>query len=434
MSTNASLAARRGAAIPAGLSKHLDVYIDRAENAELWDIEGRRYIDFAAGIAVNNTGHRHPKVVERVRRQLDKVTHTSFQTTPYEDYVTLCEKLNALLPGDFPKKTFLVSTGAEAIENAAKIARVATGRSAFVAFSGGFHGRTLMAMTLTGKTAPYKVGFGPLVPDVYHLPFPIAYHGIGEDEALKALDRLFKSEVDPSRVAGIFVEPVQGEGGFYPAPATFLRALREICDKHGIILIADEIQTGFARTGKMFAMEHAGVAADIVTMAKGLGGGFPIAAITGRADIMDRIPAGGVGSTFAGNPLSCAAALGVLEVIEEEKLAERATEIGTRLRKSFDEWHAGNEFACIGDVRNLGAMVAIEFVRDRATKEPWPELVKALTHKAAENGLLLLSCGVNGNVVRVLAPLTIPFPLLDDGIAVLKDSLRATLAELEGGA
>ncbi len=434
MSTNASLAARRGAAIPAGLSKHLDVYIDRAENAELWDIEGRRYIDFAAGIAVNNTGHRHPKVVERVRRQLDKVTHTSFQTTPYEDYVTLCEKLNALLPGDFPKKTFLVSTGAEAIENAAKIARVATGRSAFVAFSGGFHGRTLMAMTLTGKTAPYKVGFGPLVPDVYHLPFPIAYHGIGEDEALKALDRLFKSEVDPSRVAGIFVEPVQGEGGFYPAPATFLRALREICDKHGIILIADEIQTGFARTGKMFAMEHAGVAADIVTMAKGLGGGFPIAAITGRADIMDRIPAGGVGSTFAGNPLSCAAALGVLEVIEEEKLAERAMEIGTRLRKAFDEWHAGNEFACIGDVRNLGAMVAIEFVRDRATKEPWPELVKALTHKAAENGLLLLSCGVNGNVVRVLAPLTIPFPLLDDGIAVLKDSLRATLAELEGGA
>jgi 4-aminobutyrate aminotransferase len=432
MSTNASLTARRSAAIPTGLSKHLDVYIDRAENAELWDIEGRRYIDFAAGIAVNNTGHRHPKVVERVRRQLDKVTHTSFQTTPYEDYVALCEKLNELLPGDFPKKSFLVSTGAEAIENAAKIARAATGRSAFVAFSGGFHGRTMMAMTLTGKTTPYKAGFGPLVPDVFHLPFPIPYHGITEEESLKALDRLFKSEVDPSRVAGIFVEPVQGEGGFYPAPFGFLRALRKICDAHGILLIADEIQTGFARTGRMFAMEHAGVAADIVTMAKGLGGGFPIAAITGRAEIMDRIPMGGVGSTFAGNPLSCAAALGVLEIIEEEKLVERAAEIGARLRRSFDEWRDGNEFACIGEVRNLGAMVAIEFVRDRATREPWPELVKALTQKAAENGLVLLSCGVYGNVVRVLTPLTIPLPLLDEGTSILKESLRAVLAE-QGG-
>ncbi|KQU94675.1 4-aminobutyrate aminotransferase [Ensifer sp. Root31] len=432
MSTNASLTARRSAAIPAGLSKHLDVYIDRAENSELWDIEGRRYIDFAAGIAVNNTGHRHPKVVERVRAQLEKVTHTSFQTTPYIDYVELCEKLNALLPGDFAKKTFLVSTGAEAIENAAKIARAATGRSAFVAFSGAFHGRTLMAMTLTGKTAPYKVGFGPLVPDVFHLPFPIAYHGITEQEALKALDRFFKSEVDPTRVAGIFVEPVQGEGGFYPAPVTFLRALREICDHHGILLIADEIQTGFARTGKMFAMEHAGVAADIVTMAKGLGGGFPIAAVTGRAEVMDRIPPGGVGSTFAGNPLSCAAALAVLEVIAEEQLCARAEEVGSRLRQTFDEWFTGNEFSCIGDVRNLGAMVAIEFVRDRNSREPWPELVKALTQKAAENGLLLLSCGVNGNVVRVLAPLTIPFERLDEGVTILKESLRSTLLELGG--
>ncbi|MFB2549988.1 4-aminobutyrate--2-oxoglutarate transaminase [Ensifer soli] len=434
MSTNASFTARRSAAIPAGLSKHLDVYIDRAENAELWDIEGRRYIDFAAGIAVNNTGHRHPKVIERVRAQLDKVTHTSFQTTPYVDYVMLCEKLNDLLPGDFPKKTFLVSTGAEAIENAAKIARAATGRSGFVAFSGAFHGRTLMAMTLTGKTAPYKVGFGPLVPDVYHLPFPIPYHGISEEEALTALDRLFKSEIDPSRIAGIFVEPVQGEGGFYPAPASFLKALRETCDRHGILLIADEIQTGFARTGKMFAMEHSGVAADLVTMAKGLGGGFPIAAITGRAEIMDKIPAGGVGSTFAGNPLSCAAALAVLEVIAEEKLVERAGEIGTHLRRTFDAWQAGNEFACIGEVRNLGAMVAIEFVRDRETRAPWPELVKALTQKAAQNGLLLLSCGTYGNVIRVLAPLTIPLPLLDEGIAVLKDSLSATLADLGSAA
>lgn len=430
MPTNASLAARRGAAIPAGLSKYLDVYIDRAENAELWDVEGRRYVDFAAGIAVNNTGHRHPRVVESVRRQLDKVTHTSFQTTPYVDYIELCERLNSLVPGDFAKKSYLVSTGAEAIENAVKIARAATGRSAFVAFSGAFHGRTLMAMTLTGKTAPYKVGFGPLVQDVFHLPFPISYHGITEEESLKALDRFFKVEVDPTRVAGIIVEPVQGEGGFYPAPPTFLRSLREICDRYGILLIADEIQTGFARTGRMFAMEHAGVAADIVTMAKGLGGGFPIAAVTGRAEVMDKIPMGGVGSTFAGNPLSCAAALAVLDIIEEEGLIARAEEIGRRLRERFDAWQAGNEFACIGEVRSLGAMVAVEFVRDRSTREPWPELVKALTQAAARNGLLLLSCGVHANVVRVLTPLTIPFDTLDEGLAILEKSLSETLQSL----
>ncbi|MDH1270776.1 4-aminobutyrate--2-oxoglutarate transaminase [Rhizobium pusense] len=432
MTTNAALAARRTAAIPSGLSKYLDVYIERAENAELWDVEGRRYIDFAAGIAVNNTGHRHPKIIGRVREQLEKVTHTSFQTTPYIDYVAVCEKLNTIVPGDFEKKTFLVSTGAEAVENAAKIARAATGRSAFVAFSGAFHGRTLMAMTLTGKTTPYKAGFGPLVPDVFHLPFPIAYHGVSEEESLAALERLFRSEVDPTRVAGIFVEPVQGEGGFYPAPATFLQALRKICDTHGILLIADEIQTGFARTGKMFAMQHAGVAADIVTMAKGLGGGFPIGAITGRADIMDKIPAGGVGSTFAGNPLSCAAALAVLEVIEDEKLIDRAAAVGNRLKSTFEEWQNGNAFACIGEVRGLGAMVAIELVRDRTTREPWPELVKAVTHAAAKNGLLLLSCGTYGNVIRVLAPLTIPFEHLDEGLAIFKDTLLATVREMEG--
>ncbi|MEJ2623724.1 MAG: 4-aminobutyrate--2-oxoglutarate transaminase [Pseudolabrys sp.] len=433
MSTNAAFAMRRGNAIPAGLSKHLDVYIEKAENAEMWDIEGRRYIDFAAGIAVNNTGHRHPKVVERVRAQLDKVTHTSFQTTPYTNYVEVCERLNGLVPGDFPKKSFLVSTGAEAVENAVKIARAATGRSAFVAFTGAFHGRTLMATTLTGKTAPYKVGFGPLVPDVFHLPFPIPYHGVTEQDSIEALDRFFKSEVDPSRVAGIIIEPVQGEGGFYPAPASFLRAIRAICDEHGILLIADEIQTGFARTGKMFAMEHAGVAADLVTMAKGLGGGFPIAAITGRAEIMDKIPLGGLGGTFAGNPLSCAASLAVLDIIEEEKLIDRANEVGRRLRDAFGSWQDGNEFPCIGEVRSLGAMVAMEFVRDRTTRQPWPELVKAITKTAGEKGLLVLACGSRGNVIRILTPLTIPYEHLDEGIAILKDSLRTALEKLENG-
>ncbi len=425
MSTNASLTARRAAAIPDALSKHLDVYIERAENAELWDVEGRRYVDFAAGIAVANTGHRHPKVQAAVKAALDKIVHTSFQITGYEDYVALCEKLNAITPGDFAKKSFLVTTGAEANENAVKIARAATGRSAFVAFSGAFHGRTLMTMSLTGKTVPYKAGFGPLVNDVFHLPFPIPFHGVSEQDSLDALTRLFASEVDPSRVAGIFIEPVQGEGGFYPAPASFLVKLRQICDKHGILLIADEIQTGFARTGRLFAMEHAGVAADIVTMAKGLGGGFPIAAVTARASVMEKIPAAGLGGTYAGNPLSCAAALAVLEVIEEESLADRAIQVGHRLRTAFESWAEPS----IGEVRGLGAMVAIEFVK--ADGAPWPELVRTLTRTAAKNGLVLLSCGVYGNVVRILAPLTIPMPVLDEGIAILKKSLVQSLAELE---
>jgi 4-aminobutyrate aminotransferase len=428
--SNASLALRRNAAIPAGLAKHSDIYIERAENAELWDVEGRRYVDFAAGIAVTNTGHRHPAVVERVKRQLDQFTHTSFQTTPYEDYVSLCERLNALAPGDVPKKTFLVTTGAEAIENAAKIARAVTGRSALIAFSGAFHGRTLLAMTLTGKTVPYKAGFGPLVNDIYHVPFPIAFHGVSVADSLEALQQVFRVQADPSRVAAIFIEPVQGEGGFYPAPVPFLKALRRICDEHGILLIADEIQTGFGRTGKMFAMEHSGVNADIVTMAKGLGGGFPIAAITGRADLMDKIPAGGVGSTFAGNPLACAAAHAVLDVIEKEKLVERAQEIGKRIKARLEPWANGNEFPTIGEVHGLGAMVAIEFVTDRATRAPAADLAKAVTKIALESGLLVLNCGIRGNGVRLLPPLTIPFDLLDEGL----DRLEAAIRQAEGAA
>jgi len=427
--SNASLAARRSAAIPAGLAKHSDIYIERAENAELWDVEGRRYVDFAAGIAVTNTGHRHPAVVERVKRQLDQFTHTSFQTTPYEDYVSLCERLNALVPGDVSKKTFLVTTGAEAIENAAKIARAVTGRSALIAFSGAFHGRTLLAMTLTGKTVPYKAGFGPLVSDIYHVPFPIAFHGVSVADSLDALQQVFRVQADPSRVAAIFIEPVQGEGGFYPAPAPFLKALRRICDEHGILLIADEIQTGFGRTGKMFAMEHSGVIADIVTMAKGLGGGFPIAAITGRADLMDKIPAGGVGSTFAGNPLACAAAHAVLDVIEKEKLVERAQEIGKRIKARIEPWSNGNEFPTIGEVRGLGAMVAIEFVTDRATRAPAADLAKAVTKIALDSGLLVLNCGIRGNGVRLLPPLTIPFDLLDEGLDRLEAAIRRAQGE-----
>ena len=365
-------------------------------------------------------------MLERVRAQLDCVTHTSFQTTPYENYVSLCERLNALVPGDFPKKTYLVSTGAEAIE----IARVATGRSAFVAFSGAFHGRTLMTMTLTGKTVPYKQGFGPMVPDVFHVPYPRLFHGVSVEQALAALDELFKTEVPPARVAAIIVEPVQGEGGFYPAPVDFLQALRRICDEHGILLIADEIQTGFGRSGRMFAIEHAGIAADLVTMAKGLGGGFPIAGVTGRADIMEKIPAGGVGGTYAGNPLSCAAALAVLDIIKEESLVARANEIGRGLRGALDRISLSNSLPCVGEVRGLGSMIALELARDRNPGAPWPELTRSITTKAAQRGLVLLTCGVYGNVIRFLPPLTVPFDILEEGVLILETSMQEALAEL----
>ncbi len=330
-----SLPERRAAAISRGVGLTTQVYAERAENAEIWDKEGRRYIDFAAGIAVVNTGHRHPKVMAAVRDQLERFTHTCHQVVPYENYVALAERLNNLVPGDFAKKTVFVTTGAEAVENAVKIARHHTKRSAVVAFAGGFHGRTFMGMALTGKVQPYKAGFGPMPGDVWHLPFPIDLHGVSVDDAIAALDRLFKADLEPSRVAAIIVEPVQGEGGFYEAPRALVQRVREICDEHGIVLIADEVQTGFARTGKLFAMEHYGVDADLVTMAKGLGGGLPIAAVTGKAEIMDSPNPGGLGGTYGGNPLGIAAAHAVLDVIEEEKLCERAVLLGNRLKQKL---------------------------------------------------------------------------------------------------
>ena len=426
---NEKLKVRDSHAIPAGLSKQHGIYIERAENAELWDADGKRYIDFAAGIAVNNTGHRHPKVVEAVKEQLNYLTHAAFQATPYARYVELCEKLNDLLPGDFPKKTYLMSTGAEAVENAVKIARAATGRSAFIAFSGAFHGRTMMAMSLTGKSQPYKKGFGPMFPEIFHAPFPVNYHGVSDADALEAVEKIFKYNVDPSQVAGIIVEPVQGEGGFYPASKGFMQALRKICDDHDILLIADEIQTGFGRTGRLFAMEHFGVAADIVTMAKGLGGGFPISAVSGRADIMDRLPLGGVGSTYGGNPVSCAAAMAVLEVIEEERLVDRAEIVGRKIMERFERLKEDSALECIGDIRGLGAMIAIEFVKDRNTKEPWPDVIKPMISTAEDNGLVLLPCGVWGNAIRILTPLTIPEGILEEGLDIFEKSLRSVVAE-----
>ena len=411
---------RKNAAISRGVGMTTQVYADRAENAEIWDRDGRRYIDFAAGIAVVNTGHRHPKVVQAVKDQLDRFTHTCHQVVPYENYVALAERLNDLVPGDFEKKTIFATTGAEAVENAVKIARCHTGRNGIVAFAGGFHGRTFMGMALTGKVQPYKAGFGSMMPDVWHLPFPNDLHGVTQDEALAALDRLFKADVDPARVAAIIIEPVQGEGGFYPAPAGFMARLREVCDGHGMLLIADEVQTGFARTGRMFAMDLHGVAADLTTMAKGLGGGLPISAVTGRAEVMDAPAPGGLGGTYAGNPLGVAAALAVLDVIESEGLVDRAERLGQRLKQRLSSLM--DDVPEIADIRGPGLMNAVEFA---AGGKPSPEFTNKVREEALSRGLILLTCGVHGNVIRFLPPLTVPDAVFDEALGIIEDAIRA---------
>jgi 4-aminobutyrate aminotransferase len=421
MSTSTELKDRKAAAVPNGVSTK-GIYVAKAENSELWDVDGRRYIDFAAGIAVLNTGHRHPKVMAAVAKQAEAFTHTCFHVAPYESYVRLAERLNALAPGDFPKKTLFLSSGAEAVENAIKIARYYTKRSAVVAFSGGFHGRTHMTMGLTGKVMPYKRGFGPFPAEVYHAEFPQPYRGVTTEQALADLDRLFHGDVDPKSVAAIIIEPVQGEGGFNVAPFEFLRALRRLCDEHGIVLIADEVQGGIARTGKMFSIEHAGVVPDLMTLAKGLGGGFPLSAVTGRASIMDSAHPGGLGGTYGGNPISIAAAHAVLDVIESEEICARAARVGQRMRTHLEA--LAKQLPRIGDVRGLGAMVAFELVKDAKSREPDADLTAAIVAHAEKRGLILLSCGTSANVVRLLAPLTIPDAVLEEGLAILSASVR----------
>ncbi|MBI5260757.1 MAG: 4-aminobutyrate--2-oxoglutarate transaminase [Bradyrhizobium sp.] len=419
--SNASIAARRTEAISRGVGVTTQIYAARARNSEIWDAEGRRYIDFASGIAVLNTGHCHPKVIAAAKEQLDRFTHTCHQVVPYENYVHLAERLNRLVPGSFAKKTIFVTTGAEAVENAVKIARAATGRSAVVAFSGGFHGRTFMGMALTGKVAPYKIGFGSMPGDVFHVPFPVALHGISVADSLAALERLFKADVDPARVAAIIVEPVQGEGGFYESPRDFLVALREICDQRGILLIADEVQTGFARTGRMFAMERPGVVADITTMAKSLGGGFPLAAVTGRAELMDAPGPGGLGGTYGGNPVGIAAAHAVLDVIEEEKLCDRASLLGARLKQRLESLR--EDVPEIADIRGPGFMNAIEF-NDAMKGLPSEKFAGTVRLKALERGLILLTCGVYGNVIRFLSPITIEDSVMNEALDLLEAAIR----------
>lgn len=418
--TNANILARRQAATPRGIGVRFDLFADRAENAELWDVEGRRYIDFTSGVAVTNVGHRHPLVVKAIREQLERFIHTGYQIVPYESYVRLAERINAATPGTHAKKTAFFTTGGEAVENAIKVARAATGRPAIIAFNGGFHGRTLMGLALTGKVAPYKMGFGPLPSEVYHAPFPSSLYGITVEDSLKAIDTLLKVCVDPRRLAAIIFEPVQGEGGFYPAPAEFVRALRQLCDTHGALLIADEIQTGFGRTGRLFAMEHFGVIPDIVTIAKSMADGVPLSGVCGRAEVMDASGPGGLGGTYAGNALAVAAAHAVLDIIEEEKLVERSRALGERLQQRLQRLQ--KNVSQLAEVRALGSMVAAEFTKPR-TIEPDPEFTKRVQAAALKRGLLLLICGLNNNVIRFLYPLTIADATFEEAMQILEETM-----------
>jgi 4-aminobutyrate aminotransferase len=412
--TNAEWHARRLAATPRGVAVMGDFFIDHAKNAEFWDIEGRRFIDFAGGIAVLNTGHVHPKVQAAIAAQLQRFTHSCYQVVPYAEYVSLAERINGIVPIQGPAKTAFFSTGAEAVENAIKIARSHTKRSGVIAFSAAFHGRSMFAVALTGKVQPYKAGFGPFPPEIYHAPFPC--HCASLDDTKQAIEQIFKCDIEPSRVAAIIFEPVQGEGGFNPIQAEAVKWLRALCDQHGILLIADEVQTGFARTGKMFAMEHYGVCPDLVTMAKSMAGGTTLSAVSGRADVMDAPNPGGLGGTYAGNPLAVAAAHAVLDVMVEERLCERAAQLGAALKARLEVAKAKNK--SMGDIRALGAMVACEFVNPESGA-PDADLTKQLQQSALKKGLLLLTCGVNGNVIRFLFPLTIEDSVFEEALQIL---------------
>ncbi|MFP1785162.1 4-aminobutyrate--2-oxoglutarate transaminase [Lonsdalea quercina] len=413
---NSELNQRRLAATPRGVGVMCDFFAAKAENATLWDVEGNEYIDFSAGIAVLNTGHRHPKLLAAVREQLECFTHTAYQIVPYGSYVTLAERINGLAPIDGPAKTTFFTTGAEAVENAVKIARAHTHRPGVIAFGAAFHGRTLLTMTLTGKVAPYSTGFGPFPGSIFHALYPNVHQGISVEQAMESIDRLLHTDIAADQVAAIILEPIQGEGGFNVAPPEFISALRKLCDQHGMLLIADEVQSGFARTGKVFAMEYYQDKADLITMAKSLGGGFPISGVVGRADVMDAPGPGGLGGTYAGNPLAVASALAVLDVIEEEQLCQRAQKLGATLVETLEQAKA--HCPAIADIRARGSMVAVEF-NDPQTGKPSAEITKKYQKAALDQGLLLLTCGVHGNVIRFLYPLTIPDAQFSQALTLL---------------
>jgi 4-aminobutyrate aminotransferase/(S)-3-amino-2-methylpropionate transaminase len=410
--------------VPRGVVTAHPVVAARAEGAYLWDVEGRRYLDFVGGIGVLNVGHNHPRVVAAVTEQLTRVSHTAFQVAAYEPYIALAERLNRLVGKGEPHKTILLTSGAEAVENAIKIARVFTGRPGVISFSGAFHGRTLLTMAMTGKVLPYKKGFGPFPSDVYHVPFPIEHQGVSVADSLKAINFLFKADIDPARVAAIILEPVQGEGGFFVAPKELLVELRKLCDAHGILLVSDEVQAGFARTGKMFGIEHSGVEPDLIAIAKSMAGGFPLSGVVGRANIMDASETGGLGGTYGGNPVACAAALAVLDVIKEEKLLDRANAMGDRIKTKLNQFAKRNDLMPIAAIRGPGAMIGFEIVKHRGSFEPDADATKRLTTAALQNGLIVLNCGVYNNVIRILVPLTASDAIVDEGMGMLENAMR----------
>ena len=419
--SNQSLLERRSSAVPRGVASATDVFAARAENAEIWDVEGKRYIDFAGGIAVLNVGHRHPKVMAAVSRQLDAFTHTAFQVMPYESYIELAERLNAIAPIEGPAKTIFFTTGAEATENAVKVARAATRRPAIIAFAGGFHGRTLLSSAMTGKVNPYKRGLGPFPAEIYHVPLPSPTNGVTLAETMRALEYLFAADVEPERVAAFIVEPVQGEGGFHMADPELYKALDQLRETYGILLIADEVQTGFARTGKMFGIEHQPIKPDLVTIAKSLAGGFPLAGLIGGAEIMDIIHPGGLGGTYAGSPVSCAAALAVLDIIAEEDLIGRANVIGQTIRTAIAGFASRNDTVHIANLRGPGAMIGFDILD--ANGRPDGVEAKKVAARALDKGLLVLTCGSSGQAIRILVPLTASDEVLDEGLDMLGAAL-----------
>ena len=425
--SNLEFEARRDNAVARAVSFSSTFVAERAENAEVWDVEGNRYIDFCGGIGCENVGHRNPQVLAAIKDQLDHLTHTCFQVTPYKSYIELAERLNALLPGDFAKKSLFFSAGGEAVENAIKIARYYTRRPALITFTNGYHGRSYMGMALSARMVPFKEGFGPFPGEIYRLPFPDDFHNVTIEDTKHAFETLFRSDCPPDQIAAIFFEPVQGEGGYNIATLQFLEYLRALCDEHGIVLVADEIQTGMGRTGKMFAMEHYGINPDLTCIGKSIGGGLPISGIVGRADIIDSVPAGGLGGTFGGNPIACAAALAVLNVIEEENMLQRGLEMGNQIDIRLRKMAQRNVFDCIGDVRALGCMNAIEIVEDRTSRVPNGDLTAKIVEKALKNGLVLLTAGPSRNIIRLLVPLSASLELVDEGLDILEKSIEEAL-------
>lgn len=428
MNSNNDFNRRRDQAVARAIAFASTFTAARAENAEVWDVEGKRYIDFCGGIGCQNVGHRHPKVVAAIESQLAQLTHTCFQISPYESYIALAERLNTLAPGEFKKKSLFFSSGGEAVENAIKVARYYTRKPAILTFTNGYHGRSYMGMGLSARMSPFKVGFRPFPTEIYRVPFPDEYHDVSQQDAIGAIDGLLKSDADPDSIGAVIFEPVQGEGGYNIADGKFLQWLRAFCDTHNIVLIADEIQTGCGRTGKMFACEHFGIAPDLTCIGKSIGGGLPLSGLVGRADIIDAVPPGGLGGTFGGNPLGCAAALAVLNVIEEENLLARGVELGARINARFTAMAKDAKLPCIGDVRSLGAMNAIEIVKNRTNHEPDGELTAAIMTSALGAGLVLIAAGPARNVIRVLVPLTAPFELIDEGLDILESSVRRCMS------